>query len=123
MNSTGSYTYSPLVVHINGASPLLKDAKKMIENRFLHFLTQEAFNRKRSEIPNNSIVFIDKGAFDKPEIWTHGKCYSNTEDIYDLESIATKVVANPSDAASVVLNKIKIANTVYSIGSGQSPVT
>lgn len=95
----------------------------MIENRFLHFLTQEAFNRKRSEIPNNSIVFIDKGAFDKPEIWTHGKCYSNTEDIYDLESIATKVVANPSDAASAVLNKIKIANTVYSIGSGQGPVT
>ena len=46
----------------------------LIDKRFVHFLTRNAFNtaKEAGEISNDSIVFVA----DEKRIWTHGKFYS-----------------------------------------------
>ena len=46
----------------------------LIDKRFVHFLTRNAFNTAlaANEISNDSIVFVA----DEKRIWTHGKFYS-----------------------------------------------
>lgn len=68
----------------------------MIENRFLHFQTKQAFENISDSVSQNSIVFIDKDSSNNPLIWTHGKYYycnrtgSTTGSVGTLDTTTTK---------------------------------
>lgn len=87
-----------------------------IKNRFLHFLSQTAFESTIDQIPNSAIVFIDSDSNKKPTIWTHGKYYSN---YYTLPIASATVLGGVKVGAGLsitndgVLSVDNLLNTVY----------
>lgn len=73
----------------------------MIENKFLHFFTQQTFEQQLAEgkISQTSIAFIDQNDAGLPTIWTHGvyycacggNCSDVTEAINDIYSLIAEL--------------------------------
>lgn len=94
----------------------------MINNRFLFYKTINGFERDKSEIPQDSIVFIKEPAI----IWTHGTYYTgqSSEDykhVVMTESQYDALDTYERDTIYLLVDKIDQDDTEWHF-DGQFPI-